>query len=147
MDVQHKYYCDTDGFATDEVLPTSNELGGLKLEKKIIHGEFYAPKVYSLTVEDEKHESGENTIVHAKGFSLGKDPKEAKRRFQEIIEGRQIEVERMSRLKECLRSGTGPKEKILKKALSGKIVPKRFFYPDGHSRPWHVEEINSFTKE
>ena len=143
-DVDKKYYCDTDGFATNDVLPTSNELGGLKLEKVIKHGEFYAPKVYSLTIEEK--DGSEKTIVHAKGFSLGKDEALAKDRFQTIIEGRSIEVERMARLKENLKKGLEPKERIIRKALSDKIVPKRFFYPDGHSRAWSVEEIASFTK-
>lgn len=139
------YYCDTDGFATDDEFLTSSELGGLKLEKKIIHGEFYAPKVYSLTIEGK--DGQEETIVHAKGFSLGKDDAEAKRRFQAIIEGQQIGVERMSRLRENLRTNIAPVEKVIKKSLSKDIIPKRFFYPDGASRPWHVDEIKSFTKE
>lgn len=139
------YYCDTDGFATDDDFATSNELGGLKLEKRIVHGEFYAPKVYSLTIE--KDDGREDTIVHAKGFSLGKDKALAQERFKALIEHREIEVERMSRLRENLKKGLAPKEKVISKAFSDKIVPKRFFYPDGTSRPWCVEEIQSFTKE
>ena len=140
------YYCDTDGFATDDEFDTSMNLGGLKLEKRIIHGEFYAPKVYSLTIEG-KDDGPDERIVHAKGFSLGKDKGEAENRFQDLIEGREIQVERMSRLREGLKTGLKPKETIVTKALTGNTVPKRFFYPDGSSRPWCIDEIKSFTKE
>lgn len=142
-----RFYCDTDGFSTTDNFETSNELGGLKLEKRIIHGEFYAPKVYSLTVEDKDKEGRdiEKTIVHAKGFSLGKDESIAKERFQNLIEGKHIEVEHMARLRENLKKGLAPRETIIKKVFSNKVVPKRFFYPDGQSRPWSVDEIKKFS--
>jgi hypothetical protein len=141
------YYCDTDGFATTDDFPVGEDLGELKMEKEIIHGEFYSPKVYSLTV---KKEEKEETIVHAKGFSLGKQDtpekrEEAIKRFKAIVEGKHIQVERMARIRENLRNRAEPTEKIIEKALSDNVIPKRFFYPDGESRPWQVEEIRSFS--
>lgn len=147
-DSSNAYYCDTDGFATDDDFPTGNELGELKMEKEIIYGEFHSPKVYSLRVNKE---GKEETIVHAKGFSLGKQDTPEKRaeaikRFRAIVEGKHIQVERMSRLRENLRKNAAPKEVVVKKALSDNVIPKRFFYPDGESRPWSVEEIKGFPK-
>lgn len=142
-DTTEAYYCDTDGFATGDDFNTGEELGQLKLEKRIIHGEFYAPKIYSLTVEDEKQ--GTKTILHAKGFSLGKREKEAKERFQAVIERREFDVTRMARIREIVKKGLIPTEKEITKVLSENVVAKRFFYPDGYSRAWHVEEIKKFT--
>jgi hypothetical protein len=137
------YYCDTDGFATTDDFPTSNELGGLKMEKEIIEGEFYSPKIYKL-------QTPEKTIVHAKGFSLGKQDTPEKRdlaieRFTDIVNGRSIQIERMSRIRENFKKNSAPKEVTVEKALSGSVIPKRFFYPDGESRPWQVNEIKAFT--
>ena len=64
------YYVDTDCIVTtNTTLPTSEELGGLKIEAMVDKGYFYAPKFYYLegvTVpgQDEKKEK-----VRAKGFS------------------------------------------------------------------------------
>jgi hypothetical protein len=80
------YYCDTDGFATNEPnLPVSAELGGLKLElvfgdapvsgsyepgkgPEVLHGdaEFFSPKIYRIGDESD----GANARVKAKGMSL-----------------------------------------------------------------------------
>lgn len=145
------YYCDTDGFATTDEFPVGKELGELKLEKEIIHGEFYSPKVYSLTTDDN---GKEKRIVHAKGFSLGKQDSEDKRRsaikrFEAIVNGKEIQVERMMRVREVARkrgeSGYRPREVTVPKKLSDDVIPKRFFYPDGESRPWQVEEIKKFA--
>lgn len=57
---EKKYYCDTDGFATDKPdLPTGDKLGQLKLELVFKEAEFISPKVYRI---DKK--------VKAKGMSL-----------------------------------------------------------------------------
>jgi hypothetical protein len=143
---ENAFYCDTDGFATDSDFITGNELGDLKLEKIIYRGEFYSPKVYKLEVDKNGEEQ---TIVHAKGFSLGKQDTPEKRieainRFNAIVEGKHIMVERMSRVRENLRKRLEPTEIVVSKALSDEVIPKRFFYPDGESRPWHVEEIKEF---
>lgn len=132
------YYCDTDGFASDTPdMTTSAELGGLKLEKVIHHGKFIAPKVYRL---DGMVDGEEKTIVKAKGFSLGKG-KEAIERFETLIGGHDIEVDRMARIRENLRKGkVHPVETIVTKRLQN-MMPKRHTYSDGSTRPYTIDEL------
>lgn len=132
------YYCDTDGFAVspDTSYPTGDALGNLKLEKTVRNGQFYAPKVYRLETSDGK-------VIHkAKGFSLGKKETEASR-FQALVEGRDVQIERMARIKENLkRSTTTPVESIITKRLGETVFPKRCFDKRGNSRAWSVKEVN-----
>ncbi len=130
------FYCDTDGFATTHRFKTGKGLGELKLEtitrKRSI---FVLPKLYRI---DDK--------VKAKGFSLGRDKKKAIERFEQLLEGKEIEVERMIRLRENMRAGLlDPRETIIHKRLSQKAIPKRFTYPDGKTRPWTIEELKERT--
>lgn len=139
------YYCDTDGFACNETLQTSNELGGLKLEKILSEGDFLACKLYRLQgkilegdtwkdlATETKHQG-----VKAKGFS-----KPSIARFEALMEGREIEAVRMRRVKELYRKGeTRPREDVIKKSINiVDAVPKRYTYPDGETRPWHVKEL------
>ncbi len=128
------YYCDTDGFAVspDTSYTCDNELGGLKLEKQVRRAKFVRPKVYELELTD-------GTKIHkAKGFSLGRD---AERKFIDIIEGRDIELTRMARIKENLKRGVVvPWETVITKGLRENF-PKRSFDGAGKSRPWDVKEI------
>jgi hypothetical protein len=131
------HYCDTDGFSTnDELGVTGNELGQLKFEKRIGHGNFVAPKVYRL---DDK--------VKAKGFSLSRDKDKAIQQFEALKAGENIVITRMTRLRELYRNQeTKPKEALIKKGLTsivtGKSVGKRHSYPDGNTRPWHIKELH-----
>ena len=130
------YYCDTDGFATSSTLPTSTELGDLKLEKVISHGRFVSPKIYRLDKA-----SGE-VIVKAKGFSLGRDEKAAIAKWERVASDCEVQIERMLRIRELYRTGsTRPTEEPYSKRLRRTLMDKRFMYPDGSSRPWTVEEI------
>ncbi len=125
------FYVDTDGFPTTKKFPTGTGLGELKLERKVRKGLFILPKLYRL---DDK--------VKAKGFSLGRDKKKAIQKFEALLEGKEIEMERMIRLRENMRNGLlDPRETIIHKKLSQKAIPKRFTYPDGSTRPWTVEEL------
>lgn len=135
------HYCDTDGFSTTDKYDTSNELGDLKLEKLITEGHFVAPKVYRI---DGVIDGKKDTIVKAKGFSLGKDKKEAIKRFDDVINKREVEIERMVRIRENLRNNTfEPTEKIIKKVFTQTALPKRYFYANGSSRPWNIKELNN----
>lgn len=70
------YYCDTDSFISKfEIKETSNELGGLKLEKKIKRAYFYAPKFYELISENEEK------VYKLKGII------DSKNAFEEKIKG------------------------------------------------------------
>lgn len=123
------HYCDTDGFSTTDELPTGDELGALKLEHRIERGHFIAPKVYRI-----------NDKVRAKGFS-----RLTLARFEELVETGELEIRRMSRLREMYRAGEiVPSERTFTKRLRlGKIRPKRYFYPNGKSRPWNVKELGN----
>lgn len=127
------YYCDTDGFACgiNDTFDTSNELGGLKLEKVIQEGEFLAPKLYAMKQDG-------TWDVKAKGF-----PRLNYEKFCELKEGLPIKIYgRFSRIKENLNRGDiAPKESIVTKQLRNVLRPKRAFKSDGSSRPWMVSEL------
>jgi hypothetical protein len=62
------YYMDTDSIVTDIRIPTSTELGGLKLEHEIQSAVFLAPKTYCLKLYNTD-ETGNNEKIVMKGFS------------------------------------------------------------------------------
>lgn len=148
------YYCDTDGFATDVPdLPTTDQLGGLKLELTFKEAEFLSPKVYRI---DEK--------TKAKGMSLADkrlipaditDEKERDKalktisldRWTRLREGEAIEAERMARVKELYRSGyTTPITRTIQKQLRFASRSKRKMFADGKSRPWTIDELKGPKK-
>jgi hypothetical protein len=147
------YYSDTDSVITTSHLPTSQDLGGLKLEYILKRGRFFSPKLYDGVI-DLGH--GKEKLMHrAKGFSLGDKEQEAARKFSDIVNGKDISVNRMARIRELYRKGdVTPRENVITKGIKNKIAPwdvlpdkkyrsitKRFMYPDGDSRPWGVEEL------
>ena len=134
------HYCDTDGFSTDSTYDESPELGGLKLEKIIHNGYFYHPKIYKLegATPDGKQL---RTWVKAKGFSLGKGH-ESHQRFDTLVRGLELEINRMCRIRENLRDNNlKPRDVKITKRVKFDTIPKRFTYPDGSTRPWHRDEI------
>lgn len=126
------HYCDTDGFSTADRLVTGPNLGQLKLEMTYKSSQFIAPKVYRI---DDK--------VKAKGFSLSKNKELSLIQFQRLLKGKELEVERMIRIRENLNRfhSSVPIEKVLLKRLQHITVSKRFHYPDGSTRPWDTEEL------
>jgi hypothetical protein len=151
------YYCDTDGFATDLIdeLELSNVLGGLKLEKTFETATFPVPKFYSWQTNDGVR------VVKAKGFPLkfSKIPDgkgkwryaEAGELFDHLIGYGEVKIERMRRIREN-RENRSPTDVTVYKGLRQiqfmqgiykdvNSIPKRFVYPDGHTRPWTVEEL------
>lgn len=147
------HYCDTDGFSTTGTLVTGKELGDLKLEKIIDNGYFIMPKLYMIDglCIGGKDEWKDMEYVKAKGFS-----RITAERFMRLLEGDSISYERMSRLRENIRRGTAkPTESTILKRIRIKnlhdtgfnparhVIPKRFTYPDGHTRPWHVQELQN----
>lgn len=140
------HYCDTDGFSTTDVKEESDGLGGIKLEKLIRRGVFVQPKLYKIEGEDaSKMAKGPWPVqelgdagAKGKGFSRMTVAK-----FDKLVKGDDLEYVRMARIKELIRKGVyKPREDTITKHLSGDSLPKRFFYPDGHSRPWSVEELD-----
>lgn len=144
------YYVDTDSLATRADLPVDDKkLGALKLEKKMSWAEFVAPKIY----RGEGEEIGKDglwkivKLAKAKGFSLGKfdDPLATLGR---VIDGEQVGVQTMVRMRELYRATDGkietsPYEQLVIKALTQRMLSKRYQYPDGKTRAWTVEEIAS----
>jgi hypothetical protein len=133
------YYCDTDGFAIPshyKLDRVGSGLGDLKLEKVIKAADFVAPKVYRMEMQDG------SKIHKAKGFSLSKEPGEASTQFEALLEGRELELIRMMRLKETMAKGIiSPREHTVTKRLQSTFT-KRCFSRDGKSRPWSVKEID-----
>lgn len=126
------YYSDTDSIFTNVELPTSPELGSLKLEAPIAECEFIAPKVYAYRRSDNGQE-----VVKAKGFrKLSFDD------FLRLKEGQTVSVTRMVRIREAYRTGdTTPREQVYRKKFQNRSQPKRCKLPDGDTRPWSIEEI------
>lgn len=141
------HYCDTDGFSTTDEFPTSSGLGNLKLEKRFSSATFLVPKLYRWQPSD-----GSAAIVKAKGFSLSRNAATASEQFETLVIGGEIEIERMVRIRENFRNRTvTPQDKIFRKGLrqidflcgvySLDALPKRFMYPDGHTRAWSYTEL------
>jgi len=127
---ERSYYCDTDGFATDCELPTGPGLGELKLEHRISQGRFVAPKLAAYQPQ------GAEWIVKAKGF-----PRMSYAQFCDLLEGHEIERERMVRIRENLRRGQWrPVEERKLKGLRG-AKPKRAPVGLNDTRPWRVGEL------
>jgi DNA polymerase family B len=135
------YYSDTDSVITTSTLPTSKELGGLKLEYRVKGGEFYSPKLYRLHAEEN---GKEKTVYRAKGFSLdtvdraNSEAVEAEERlrgdertdrireinFDKIVNFDEVHIERMTRIRELYRKGrTKPEETTITKGIRNKLVP------------------------
>jgi DNA polymerase type B, organellar and viral len=150
------HYCDTDGFSTTEEFSTGKELGELKLEKIVYSGKFLACKYYSLIGRVFNGKTGQwedSSVFKAKGMSRLNAT-----RFLKLLEGGSIEFERMSRLRENNRKQQWkPREQIIEKRMRIKSIyakdfdyqkdslPKRFTYPDGTTRPWHIDELNEMV--
>jgi len=124
------HYMDTDGFSTTDKLQTGNELGELKIEKVFSSAIFLLPKLYVWQSEKE-------IFIKAKGF-----PKLKVEEFTDLAEGKAISFYRMARMRENLRKDeTHPRDVKIKKRLNQNNQPKRFVFPNGQTRPWHVSEI------
>jgi hypothetical protein len=93
---------------------------------------FLAPKQYTMHTDKEKR------IVKGKGFS-----RITYADFLKLSEGEDVEIERMVRIRENLRSGrSAPLEKIFPKGMRNSVRPKRHFHADGTSRPWDIDEVS-----
>lgn len=129
------HYCDTDGFSTTQRYQDGQELGEIKLEKLIRKGRFLQAKVYHLDGTDP--EGKDKQVVKAKGFS-----RMTLEKFEKLLNHEELEYVRMARIKENARRGDfTPREYTIRKGIRADAIGKRFFYPDGHSRPWMVEEL------
>lgn len=136
------------------------ELGKLKWEYEI-RGSCVmpAPKIYmlegainiekrdkymekdGLTLEQAEQKAS-GSILRAKGFS-----RMTVDRFKEILEGKEVEVRRMTRVRELLRKGVlTPSEGIVKKRLQFQTRAKRCAVEGNDTRPWTLEELSETLK-
>ena len=126
-----RYYCDTDSFVCDagQAIPeewVGDDLGQIKLEKEVNDGIFIAPKVYRM-----------DKLIKAKGF-----PKLTMQQWVDLIEYKEIEIERMGRIKELYTIGQiTPQDIKIRKRLNRFSMPKRYTYSDGTTRPWTISEL------
>lgn len=151
-----RHYCDTDGFSTKERLSTSDELGGLKLEKLIEYGHFAGQKLYK--IEGRTPDGKPITLVKGKGFN-----RMTATRYAELLEGKAIAMERMGGIREggvkgFKRRAFRPEERKFNKRIRfispwskgfdarKHILPKRMPYPNGSTRPWHVKELQNMLE-
>lgn len=134
------HYCDTDGFSTTQRYHDGTELGQLKLEKILDRGRFVQSKLYHLEGRDER--GNPLSIIKAKGFS-----KLNLNGFEKVLNYEEVVYTRMARIRENARRGDfTPRESELTKGIRRDAVPKRMFYPDGHSRPWDLGELTEVLR-
>lgn len=166
-------YCDTDSiFTSIRRWGDSKELGEMKLENEVRNMLFFAPKLYG----GEYLEGG--PYLKAKGFSLGKKldyldragrigplppgkkpvklySPEAKERFQSLVNGESIEIERMIRMREMIAKAQKDESKGVPQNIN---TLKRFSLADrpkrcvdlrrNDSRAWEFSELfQPFNKE
>ena len=150
-------YSNTDGVDSEETPPpelVGGKLGQFKHEADLVDMLYIAAKVYR-----GRQASGE-PILKAKGFSLGKKVKmvefqnpvysaESEAKFERATSGEEIESKRMVRAKDYLFKGMGmPYNVHVRKAVRGKMRPKRFFHSNGTTKPWTIDEVRSkWTEE
>jgi hypothetical protein len=130
----------TGSLAPGEGIPTSEELGDLKLDpaRRYKSIRFLAPKVYAGILEGETKQK-----VRAKGFP-GLDDE----LFNLLEAGFAVGFRNSARVKGLMRSAgqsgdlrdTRPRDGAIYKALRGVVRPKRCLEGDV-TRPWHVQEI------
>lgn len=138
------YYCDTDGFPTNTILPTSHRLGELKNCYPAISGQirgtFLSAKLYYL-------EGPELTLLRAKGYKgLPKKedpqfPQKTEELFRRISRGETISTENLEKIGTLARHNfdRGPLLTVLEKTWQKDNCGKRVMLPDGSSRPFEVE--------
>jgi len=151
------YYTDTDSIVANKFIPGGSELGQLKLECIVDSGRFLQPKLYCIKHAQDcpctKCKKSPGTVViRAKGFRRLSESD-----FNAIADGWSIRVQRMLRVKETLKDYNRdkaenkqflPHEKDSWKGIHlDRIIPKRFTYKNGTTRPWTVKEIDKRKKE
>lgn len=138
--------------ATDMDVAKKLAKGGLS-EKDAKKYSKKAPQYFDVLMaggvsEAESMELARKNVVRAKGFSRMTVAK-----FHDIVEGREVSVRRMTRVRELLRTGDlRPREGTYPKKLqitidddgmvTFKMRPKRcMLTKENNSRPWRVEEL------
>lgn len=128
------YYCDTDSIITDVVMPTTNELGGLKDEypdySGHITGSFLGPKLYLLEAPDGWES------VKAKGLQ-----DRSKENFLKLGAGGQVIVKRLEKVGTLARRNfqSGPMVISVPRTLNLTAKGKREKIGGGATRPYNIK--------
>jgi hypothetical protein len=137
------YYCDTDSIVTDIRIPTSKELGDVKLEHEIIEAVFLAPKAYCLHTYDKDNEY--KTIM--KGFSPEFKDHITLQDFRNALPPKnnftpfQEKIVRPASFKQIhVRHLDGFVTMVETKSIES-IYNKREILPDLKTRPWMIKEF------
>lgn len=120
-------YCDTDSIITNQEVPESSKLGGMKKEADIEYINIVRPKFYTISTK-------EKDITKIKGVKYA-----SREDFDNILKGNAIERKKFSKLKESIIQGVSPLTLI--------SVEKRMSLEDDkrewngiHSKPIYVCE-------
>jgi len=124
-------YTDTDSIVTSEYIEDSKKLGEMKLESKIIEGEFYKPKMYKIVTEEEE------TNIKVKGVNKCSEDE-----FEDIKKGKIVKKEKLSKIRESVRRGFGSRTHITVPKLLNLEDDKRV-WNKLNSTPIHIEDINN----
>ena len=145
-------YCDTDSIVTTKKLPDSYihdaEYGKWKLERTIQKAVFVSPKLYA-----ELGENGEE-ILKSKGIirsAIGEVNYDAYVEWQKLLkDGKNVVLykgyEQLQNVVQSLLKEGKPHIMVeVSKTLKAKTLSKRYFFPNGDSRPWDATELELKT--
>jgi hypothetical protein len=120
---EHALYCDTDCIMTPYQISTTDELGGMKLERYMDEVILMKPKGYGM-----KANKFLNIPANVKFKGLGK--KAEYKDFQTILDSKPISYIKPAKFKEAIRNGLIPNQNIKVKKLFSLEDTKRFWkYP------------------
>jgi len=140
-------YCDTDSVYTGKTLPTSHELGGLKLEMELSESKFILPKLST-----HKDIDG-NYIIKCKGLpkkQQGRVYKEFERVLdaKTVHEGGKIDtlVESLVGWRESFRRGLPLTAVIERHRVVNQTYDKRKVLENGQTKPYDFNELEKSLK-
>jgi len=92
-------YCDTDSIITFQDAPTSNKLGDLKLEMKVVNGITIKPKMYACYSDKGKD------YIKIKGLGYRYQPKSFKAFSEDFITNPSVMFPHFTKFREAIRKG------------------------------------------
>lgn len=139
------WYCDTDSLVTNATLPTSDELGALKLEGVISRAWFVAPKMYIIDYQWRDGKGKQSVEAKAKGFGGFGRKGVTQAEFADVIKsGTKIGLSRITKFREGLRNlDAFPSMSVVQKGVNKKrraqLDLKRIHTKDGETTPIVIE--------
>jgi len=129
-------YTDTDSLFTMSDLPTSKEIGGMKVEYDAKEVMFVKPKMYGVTFNDGTHK------IRLKGV-----PRASKEQFEDILKGDKVTYMKFSKTKSSLRYNKKPntKEDVVKDISledTKRVWEYEFDGTPQESTPIHLSDVD-----